>query len=159
MTVVTVGIAELAVAAGEQTLVTTGLGSCVAIALHAAEQQVGGLAHVLLPHAALSSQVPRAGKFPSTAVPAMLARMRDLGVTGEINARLVGGASMFGPLLPAGAVGLGVRNVKAARQACADHAVPIVAEAVGGTMGRSVYFDVATGRVQVRTVRGDDVVL
>ena len=75
MTSVTVGIADLQVAVGERTLVTTGLGSCVAIALHAVDQQVGGLAHILLPHAALSSQTPRAGKFPSTAVPAMLARM------------------------------------------------------------------------------------
>lgn len=159
MNQVTVAIAEIEVAAGELTLVTTGLGSCVAIALHAAEQRVGALAHVLLPHAALSSQLSRVGKFPSTAVPAMIARMRELGATGEISARLIGGASMFGPLLPAGAVGLGVRNVKAARQACAEHAVPIVAESVGGNMGRSVYFDVATGRVQVRTVRGDDVEL
>lgn len=159
MTSVTVGIADLQVAVGERTLVTTGLGSCVAIALHAVDQQVGGLAHILLPHAALSSQTPRAGKFPSTAVPAMLARMRELGATGEINARLIGGASMFGPLLPAGSVGLGARNVKAARQACAENAVPIVAEAIGGTMGRSMTFDVATGRVQVRTVRGDHVEL
>jgi chemotaxis protein CheD len=158
-TLITVPIADLAVATADTTLVTTGLGSCVAIALHDARQQVGGLAHVLLPHAALSSQSPREGKFPSTAVPAMLARMRALGATGEIHARLIGGASMFGPLLPSGAVGLGVRNVKAARQACADHAVPIVGEEVGGTMGRSVYFHVGTGAVQVRTVRGDHVEL
>lgn len=159
MTVVSVGIADLQVAVGPQTLVTTGLGSCVAIALHAVDHQVGALAHVLLPHAALASSGQWDGKFPSTAVPAMLERMRALGATGEINARLVGGASMFGPLLSTGALGLGVRNVKAARQACAEHAVPIVAEAVGGSMGRSVYFDVATGRVQVRSVRGDDVEL
>jgi chemotaxis protein CheD len=159
MTQVIVGIAGLEVAAGTLTLVTTGLGSCVAIALYAAGQQVGALAHVLLPHAALSAQAPRVGKFPSTAVPAMIARMRELGATGEISARLIGGASMFAPMLPSGAVGLGVRNVKAARQACAEHALPIVAEAVGGSMGRSVYFDVATGRIQVRTVRGDDVEL
>lgn len=159
MTHVAVGIADLAVAAGESTLVTTGIGSCVAIALHAPGHQVGGLAHVLLPHAALSSVPSREGKFPATAVPAMLERMRALGASGEIHARLIGGASMFAPLLPAGAVGLGVRNVQAARQACAAHAVPIIAEAVGGAMGRTVHFDVATGRVQVRTVRGDDVEL
>jgi len=159
MSQVTVGIADLEVGTGDTTLVTTGLGSCVAIALHDAESRVGGLAHVLLPHAALSSRPARPGKFPFTAVPAMLARMRELGASGEISARLIGGASMFGGLLPTGAVGLGLRNVKAARQACVDHAVPVVAEAVGGTMGRSVFFDVASGRVQVRTVRGDDVQL
>lgn len=159
MSQITVGIADLEVESGDTTLVTTGIGSCVAIALHDATSRVGGLAHVLLPHAALSSRPSRPGKFPATAVPAMLARMRALGASGEISARLIGGASMFGGLLPTGAVGLGVRNLKAARQACVEHAVPVVAEAVGGTMGRSVFFDVATGRVQVRTVRGDDVEL
>lgn len=155
----TVGIADLEVGTGDTTLVTTGIGSCVAIALHDAESCVGGLAHVLLPHAALSSRPSRPGKFPATAVPATLARMRDMGARGEIRARLIGGASMFGQLLPSGAVGLGVRNVKAARQACAEHAVPVVAEAIGGTMGRSVFFHVASGRLDVRTVRGDDVQL
>lgn len=157
MNQLTVEIADLEIGTGDMMLVTTGIGSCVAIALHDAESRVGGLAHVLLPHAALSSRPSRPGKFPATAVPAMLARMRELGARGEISARLIGGASMFGGLLPSGAVGLGVRNVKAARQACVEHAVPVVAEAVGGTMGRSVFFDVATGRVQVRNVRGDDV--
>lgn len=156
---VVVGIADIEVGQGELTLVTTGLGSCVAVALYDATDRVGALAHVLLPHAALSSRPPRPGKFPSTAVPAMLERMRACGARGEIQARLIGGASMFGPLLPAGAMGLGVRNVKAARQACAAHDVPIVGEAVGGAMGRSLTFDVATGRIVVRSVRGDDVEL
>jgi len=34
-----------------------------------------------------------------------------------------------------------------------------VGEAIGGDFGRSVYFNVATGRVHVRTVRGEDVLL
>lgn len=152
-------IADLAVATDDTLLMTMGVGSCVAIALHDAAGRIGGLAHVLLPHAALSSQSPRVGKFPSTAVPAMLAQMRELGSTGEIYARLIGGASMFAPLLAAGSVGLGVRNLRAARQACADHAVPIVGEEVGGSMGRSVYFNVGTGTVQVRSVRGPNVEL
>ena len=66
---------------------------------------------------------------------------------------------MFAPLLAPGAISLGARNVQAARAACAAHDIPIVGEAVGGDVGRSVSFDVSTGRVHVRTVRGDDVYL
>ena len=66
---------------------------------------------------------------------------------------------MFAPLLACGAISLGARNVQAARAACAAHDVPIVGEAIGGDFGRSVYFNVATGRVHVRTVRGEDVLL
>ena len=159
MTQHTVGIADLTAGAGNIILVTIGLGSCVAIALHDRAHRVGALAHVLLPHHALTAHTPNAGKAASTAVPAMLSRMRGLGATHEIEARLVGGASMFAPLLAPGAISLGARNVQAARAACAAHDIPIVGEAVGGDVGRSVSFDVSTGRVHVRTVRGDDVYL
>jgi len=154
----TVGIADLTAGAGDITLVTIGLGSCVAIALHDRRHRIGALAHVLLPHHALTADTPSAGKAASTAIPAMLSRMRSLGATHDIEARLVGGASMFATLLAPGAISLGARNVQAARAACAAHDIPIVGEAVGGDFGRSVYFDVATGTVHVRTVRGDDVV-
>jgi chemotaxis protein CheD len=157
MTQHTVGIADLTAGAGDITLVTIGLGSCVAIALHDRAHRVGALAHVLLPHHALTADTPSAGKAASTAVPAMLSRMRALGATHDIEARLVGGASMFAALLAPGAISLGARNVQAARAACAAHDIPIVGEAVGGDFGRSVYFEVCTGRVRVRSVRGDDV--
>lgn len=159
MSQIAVGIADFAVGAGDLTLVTIGLGSCVAIALHDAECCIGGLAHILLPHPAHSAGPVPPGKVPSSAVPAMVARMRAMGSTGELRARLVGGASMFAPLLPSGAVGLGARNVQACRLACAAHEIPVTAEAVGGEVGRSVYFDVRTGRIQVRTVLSADVVL
>lgn len=159
MSQIAVGIADFAVGAGDLTLVTIGLGSCVAIALHDAECCIGGLAHILLPHPAHSAGPVPPGKVPSSAVPAMVARMRAMGSTGELRARLVGGASMFAPLLPSGAVGLGARNVQACRLACAAHEIPVTAEVVGGEVGRSVYFDVRTGRIQVRTVLSADVVL
>ncbi|WP_337170894.1 chemotaxis protein CheD [Gemmatimonas aurantiaca] len=159
MSQIAVGIADFAVGAGDLTLITIGLGSCVAIALHDAECCIGGLAHILLPHPAHSAGPVPPGKVPSSAVPAMVARMRAMGSTGELRARLVGGASMFAPLLPSGAVGLGARNVQACRLACAAHEIPVTAEAVGGEVGRSVYFDVRTGRIQVRTVLSADVVL
>ncbi len=145
-------IADFAVARGETRLVTVGLGSCVAIALHTRSQAAGGLAHIMLPHAALSHDTSSPGKFASTAVPHMLAQLRALGATEGFEARLVGGASMFSQLLPSGAVPLGTRNVAAARAACAAAGIPIVAEDVGGGHGRNVFFEVEAGRLTVRSV-------
>ncbi len=145
-------IADYAVARGAARLVTVGLGSCVAIALHARASGAGGLAHIMLPHAALSNDSTSPGKFASTAVPHMLAQLRTLGVTNGIDARLIGGASMFAQLLPPGAVPLGARNVAAARAACAEAGIPIVGEDIGGGHGRNVFFDVDNGRVLVRSV-------
>lgn len=155
---ITVGIADYAVGDDGLTLVTMGLGSCVAIALHSPAARVGALAHVLLPNAALTGDGSPA-KCAATAVPVMLRRMRELGAGADIEARIVGGASMFPKLLSHGAVSLGTRNVTAARAACAAASLPIVAEDVGGGHGRSVFFDVARGHVLVRSLVAGDVEL
>jgi chemotaxis protein CheD len=157
MTQVTVRIADYAVGERGTTLVTIGLGSCVAIVLHAPASAVGGLAHVLLPNVNLSVEQQLPGKYASTAVPVMVQRMRELGAEGEIHARLVGGASMFAPLLAPGSMSLGSRNVAAAHAACAANDIPIVGQDVGGAHGRSVYFDVAAGTLHVRSIQQGDV--
>ena len=155
-----VKIAEWAAAAAPAQIVTIGLGSCVAIVLHDARARVGGMAHVLLPSPASTLDRDHPGKYPESAVPRLLQEMRALGAQGPITARLVGGASLFGALLTARAVGsMGDRNVAASRDALAAAKVRVVGEFVGGTVGRSVYFDVASGRVDVRSVRDGDRVL
>jgi chemotaxis protein CheD len=159
ITRITVGIADYAIGDRGTTLATIGLGSCVAIALHAPGAAVGALAHVLLPNALLSGLPNTPGKFASTALPVMLRRMRELGATDDVQARLVGGASMFPALLPPGAVSLGARNIASARAACAEHGIEIVGEDVGGGHGRSAYFDVGAGTLLVRSMRAGDVEL
>jgi len=154
---ITVGIADYAVGDDGLTLATIGLGSCVAIVLHARRTRIGALAHVLLPNAALSASQDTPAKFASSALPVMLRRMRELGAHDGIEARLVGGSSMFAPLLAAGSVSLGARNIAAARAACTAHGIPVVAEEVGGSHGRSVYFDVAQGTLLVRSIANGDV--
>ncbi len=155
-----VKIAEWSVAAAPALLVTIGLGSCVAIVLHDAKARVGGLAHILLPAPDGPRAAEHPGRYPGVAVPRMLDEMRQQGATGAITARLVGGASLFGSLLNApGVSGIGLRNVEAARATLAEHRVRVSGELVGGVAGRSVYFDVGTGRLDVRSLREGDRVL
>lgn len=156
---ITVKIADHAVATGAEQLVTIGLGSCVAIALYNRDAQVGALAHVLLPNTTHWNTAVSVGKFAATAVPAMLQRMRELNANGRVDARLIGGATMFAPLSSTGALSLGTRNVIAARAACFAANIDVVAEDVGGAHGRSVYFDVADGAVLVRAMLRADVLL
>lgn len=153
-------IAEYVVAAAPAQLVAIGLGSCVAIVLHDAHARIGALAHVLLPAPASAGVEPaQPGRVPATAVPRMLDEMRALGALGPITARLVGGASLFGPLLATGGVTVGARNVDAARTALQTARVRVTGDLVGGSAGRSVFFDVATGRVEVRSMREGNRVL
>lgn len=148
-------IAHHAVATGHSRLVTIGLGSCVAIAIHDRAAKVGGLAHVLLPDASLGRAVENRARYASSAVPLLLEEMRALGATGPHVASLVGGAALFGPMLAFGG-SVGARNVVAARVALTAARVPVLAEDVGGESGRTVSFDVFTGKVRVRSVRGGE---
>ena len=140
--------------AGEGTIATLGLGSCVAIVLHDADARIGGLAHVLLPDTRYARDTSNPAKFPGTIVPIMLDDMRRRGADpARVRARLVGGASMFGPLLATDGVNIGERNVVAAREALARAGVPIAGEDTGADHGRSVYLRVEDGRLEVRSLR------
>ena len=154
MTTLRVKVADFAVGRnGDTVIATVGLGSCVAIALYDPATRVGGLAHVLLPNESMTRDRSNRAKFPSAAVPLLLAEMRGLGANGRVNARLVGGASMFGALLPAGGANIGERNVAASRAALTAAGLQLLGEDVGGDYGRSVFFHLADGRIEVHSLK------
>lgn len=158
MNEIRVRVADYAVGRGSDVITTVGLGSCVAIMLHDAATQVGGLAHVLLPDEALSRDGANRAKFPGTAVPLLLREMAARGAGDRVTAKIVGGASMFSALLTSG-VNMGERNVDATRRALDAAGVPLVAHDTGGDYGRSVTLELATGRVIVRSLKRGDRVL
>ena len=158
---VRVKVADYAVRRGEHVLVTIGLGSCVAIALYDRETQIGGLAHVLLPSQAMSRETSNPAKFPETIVPVMLEEMRRLGSapSARLSAKIVGGASMFGQLVTGTGINVGERNVAATREVLAAASIPMLAEDTGLDYGRSVYFHLNDGRVEVRSLKKGDRVI
>ncbi|MFL5578460.1 MAG: chemotaxis protein CheD [Gemmatimonadaceae bacterium] len=158
---VRVKVADLATGDACTRLATIGLGSCVAIALHDPAAGVGGLAHILLPNESLSRDTSNPAKFPATAIPVLVAELRRLGSRGAsaMTARIAGGASMFSQLLPAGGVNMGERNVDATHRALQSAGIRVVGQDTGGDYGRSVYFDVGTGRVLVKSLKRGDLVL
>jgi chemotaxis protein CheD len=151
-----VKVADFAVARGEGVISTIGLGSCVAIVIYDKQTRVGGMAHVLLPSEGLSRDKENRAKFPGSAVPLLVDEMKKLGARGPFTAKIVGGSSMFGALLPSGGINMGERNVHSARQALSAAGIPLAAQDVGGDYGRSVYFHVDDGRVLVRSLKSGD---
>jgi chemotaxis protein CheD len=155
-----VKVAEWAAVRGDEVIVTLGLGSCVAIMLHDAEVCAGAMAHILLPSKSLARDASNPARFPESAVPLLVQRLKALGADPRrLVAKLAGGASMFAQLMTPGSVQMGERNILAARNALRTASIPVAREAVGGERGRSVRFHVADGRVEVRTVGADAVVL
>jgi len=155
-----VKVAEWAAERGEGVLVTLGLGSCVAIMLYDAESRAGAMAHVLLPSISLARDTSNRAKFPETAVPLLIERLKALGADPRrLSAKLAGGASMFSQLATVGTIQMGERNVLAARSALRAAGIPIVREAVGGERGRSVRFHMKDGRVEIRSVGTSELVI
>jgi len=153
---VIVKVADWAAERGDGVLVTLGLGSCVAIMLHDAQTNAGAMAHVLLPSISLARDITNRAKFPETAVPLLIERLKGLGADPRrLVAKLAGGASMFGQLVTPGTIQMGERNLLASRSALRAAAIPIIRESVGGERGRSLRFHVKDGRVEIRSVGAD----
>lgn len=151
-----VGVAELAVATAGETLTTSGLGSCVAVALHDERAGVRGLLHAMLPAAADGSpgRAPVA-KYVDTGIADLLDSLSAAGATpASVDARLVGGAKLID--VTDGSVGR--RNVEAAQAVLRNRSIPVVASDVGGETGRTVRFE-AEGRLRVRAADGFERVL
>ena len=153
---VQVGISELAVSDGDDTLKSYGLGSCLAIALYDPDAEIGGLAHAMLPDGdAATNSDRKPGKYADTAIRALLRRMVERGATyTAVEAKLAGGSDMFE--FDSFGDGVGQRNVDAAREELEKLGVPIVAEDVGGTHGRTVKFTPGTGKLVVKTADEDE---
>ena len=153
---IVVDIADFAVASGDSVLVTSGLGSCVAVALHDPSTGIAGLAHLLLPSAGFGPPSIHPAKYADTGVALLAEEMRRRGASQDrMVARLAGGARMFAALLSSG-VNMGQRNIDATRKSLYRLNIPVVAEDVGGEYGRSVRFVAATGALTVRSLVGGD---
>ena len=94
-----VNVGDAAVMREQGVLASLGLGSCVALMLYDRATRIGALAHILLPHEALSRNPGKPSKYASTAVAHLLELMRAIERVHAPEARVVGGASMFATLL------------------------------------------------------------
>lgn len=151
--IVSVMIGQWAVARSPTSLRTL-LGSCVAIILHDRAARIGGMAHIVLPDS--RGREDGLGKYVDTAVPALLgdlARLQGHSLLGRstFSAILVGGAAMF---RSAPNADIGRQNLEAAERLLRVLKIPILAQDAGGSTGRNVTLDTASGVVRVRIPGG-----
>lgn len=150
--VVRVKIADLAVIRELGTLVTIGLGSCVGIAAYDPLTKVAGLAHILLSDSTKFPKGTNPAKYADTAVPLLIKEMVRLGASPHrIKAKIAGGSEMF-QTYNNGLLTVGTNNVKAVKKALALARVPLLAEDVGGSVGRTMQLNAEDGRVFIKKV-------
>jgi|UniRef100_A0A7V3YFC7 chemotaxis protein CheD len=154
---IAVGMAEYRVSNDpEDVLCVLGLGSCVGVCLYDPVRRIGGMAHVLLPEHLPGQSNPF--KFADTAVPALLAEVEKAGASRRnILAKISGGAKMF-----SGAdtlFDIGKRNAEAVREALKVLGIPLKGEDIGGNRGRSIFFYLEDGRLEIKILGRDVMVI
>jgi len=139
-----------AFASAEPAVLTTILGSCVAVCLWDSSLRAGGMNHFLLPSP--MGPEPDPARFGSAAVPMLLERLYALGARrATLQAKVFGGA-WLSDAFSGGEDHLGRRNAEIAMSVLRREGIAVVAEDVGGRRGRKVVFDTHEGAVWVRLV-------
>ncbi len=148
-----VKMCETAIAKDSEILAASGIGSCVVITLYHPGCKIGAMAHAMLPNncslviGRKLSNESRHTKYVDEAIDEMLRNMESKGAkAGDLEAKIAGGANMF----PACGSDIGRDNVLSAKEKLKKEGIKVVGESVGGTIGRSVEFSVASGIVTVK---------
>jgi chemotaxis protein CheD len=144
-----VGLAEYAVATDRAVLTTSGLGSCLGIALCDPRAGVGGLVHAMLPKAP-DGGTDRPGKFVDSGLSILFEEVLRAGADRErVVAKVAGGSEMLN--LSGRGPSIGSQNIEAARSCLERHGVALGGEDVGGDYGRSIRVYADTGAFVVTT--------
>ncbi|MCW8130059.1 MAG: chemotaxis protein CheD [Planctomycetota bacterium] len=148
----TLGISEAyATSNADETIVTYSLGSCVGLALYDPAIKVGGMVHCLLP---LSSMDPAKARlqpamFADTGVSHLLQMVFNLGAERRRLVAKVAGASCM--MDEKGTFRIGERNYTVLRKVLWKNNILLASEDVGGTVPRTLYLRLDSGRTFVRS--------
>ncbi|MDR0903043.1 MAG: chemotaxis protein CheD [Ruminococcus sp.] len=154
-----IGIADLAVGKAEDTLVTYALGSCVGVSLWDADKKQGGLVHIMLPSSRENSNPSdNFRKFADTGIGELI---QSLGLIGSqkssLVAKIAGGAKMFAT--NNSLFNIGERNVEQVRRYLQLMRIPLKAHDTGLDYGRTVFFHVDTGILEVKATNKKNLML
>jgi len=129
--------------ASQPVMVSTILGSCVAVCLWDADASLAGINHYLLPSDPVRGHSDL--RYGNIAIERLIDEMVSVGAKkARLVAKLVGGASLLGNVVTT-RLSIGDQNVAVARQALEKHAIPINAEQTGGQRGRKLLFHTGNG--------------
>lgn len=136
----------------EGTIVTYALGSCIGISFYDPMIRLGALLHVMLP-ARGSAKDANLFKYADTGIRETIRKMSAFGMTkSRTVVKIAGGAKMFEISGNANFGNIGQRNATVVKQVLAEEGFRIAASDVGGNSARTMFLDVATGRVTIRAV-------
>ncbi|HEY9122823.1 MAG TPA: chemotaxis protein CheD [Bacteroidales bacterium] len=131
-------------------LVTTILGSCVAVCLYDANLQIGGINHYMLP--LWNGQGLASPKYGNIAIEKLIEKMVSLGCDrNNLKAKVFGGGEVIETTVTQ--FNIGARNIKLAHEMLEELKIPIVGQSVGGKLGRKILFNTETFEVKQKFIQ------
>jgi chemotaxis protein CheD len=158
--VIKVGMAELKAATNPGVLTCVGLGSCIGLVFYDRISRIGAMAHIMMPDSSRAKKSEtedfKKGKYADTAIDGMLEEMEWLGAKKlNIRAYIFGGANMFPELFHKDAfLNMGERNFEAVKNGLLQRKIKIMAEEVGGNLGRTITLYTESARIEMKTALG-----
>lgn len=131
------------------TMVSTILGSCVAVCLYDKRLRIGGINHYMLP--LWNGQGLASPKYGNIAIEKLIERMQAYGSQqSDLVAKVFGG----GEVIETGThFHIGERNIEVALTMLKEKGIPILAKSLGGKLGRKLEYDTDTGEVRQRYIQ------
>ncbi len=152
--IIKVGIADMNVVQSPNLIRTSGLGSCVGVVIYDTYKEIAGLVHVMLPDSSLAkADSINIAKYADTGIEELINRLTKIGARLiNLKAKIAGGAQMFQFSTQNEMMRIGPRNVEAVKKELQRFRIPIMAEDVGGSSGRTIEFNPSTRMLNIRTV-------
>ena len=149
-----VGMADYKVGKAPDKLITLWLGSCIGITIYIRKMKIGAMAHIMLPKN--NDAEKRSLKFADVAIEDMLNELYKMGVKiSDMEAKIAGGAKMFSFNSSDEKSSIGYRNAVSVKAILGELGIKIIAEDIGGTMGRTIELDVENGDLKIKTIGKD----
>jgi chemotaxis protein CheD len=135
--------------AAQPTLVTTVLGSCVAVCLSDRRRAFSGINHFVLPRLERAHPSLRYGDF---SIDQLVQAMRGLGsAVHDLEAKVFGGAAVLA--MASSERNIGIQNADIAIERLQSLRIPVVARRTGGKCGMAIRLFTASGDVLVRRIK------
>lgn len=154
-----VGIADMKMAKGAGMLITYALGSCIGICLYDPGIKLGAMIHIMLP---INMETGRKNtmKYADTGIRETVKQMVAKGANpSRMTAKIAGGAKMFEVTGGSSLGNIGQRNIESVHMNLKKEGIRIVKEDVGGSVARTLIFDVSNGTGYIRSYGKPEVVL
>lgn len=152
MSTIIVNISDMKKSAdAEDIIVTYSLGSCLGVTAFDPVAGIGGMVHCLLPTGDRNNGKASTNPymFVNTGVAEMVRQLKEMGAEkGRLVFKAAGGANMRGDTL----FNTGARNFEALEKLLENNGVELTASDVGGTIPRTMFLHIGSGKVVVRSL-------